>query len=853
MAEENKKEGGGMMKISGFIVDKRNLIFLIFAILIVFSVFSRSWVEVENDLTFYLPDDSETKQGLTLMDDEFVTFGTAKVMLANITYDDAKTLSEKVSEIKGVQSLTFDDTAQHYANSSALFDITFDYPEDDEQCVKKLDEVKEALAGQDIYISSTIGQDDSVTIANEMKVIIVIVAIVVVSVLILTSETFAEVPVLIITFLSAAIINMGTNYMCGKISFISNSVTIVLQLALSVDYAIIYCNRFKVEHKTMSIRDAAVVALSKAIPEICASSLTTIGGLVAMMFMKFKIGGDMGLCLIKSIFFSLFSVFLLMPGLLILFGNAMDKTKHKSFVPKINFVGKWDYFSRFVVPPVFLALVVVAYGFSSDCPYAYGQSGIETPLHNDTQVAQQMIDDTFESTNMVALVVPGHDSEKEGKLLAELETYDEVDSSLGLANVEAMDGYMLTDRLTPRQFSELLDIDYEVAELLYGAYAVDGAAYGKIVGGLSNYSVALMDMFMFLYDEVQEGYVTLDDELMDTLDNAYVQMSAAKKQLRGERYDRMLVYLTLPENDDKTYEFLDKIHEVAEKYYPDDADDIYVVGNSTNAYDFKKSFAQDNVVVSVLSILIVLVVLLGTFKSVGMPILLIIVIQGSIWINFAVPTIMDSPLFFLSYLIVSSIQMGANIDYAIVISSRFLEVKDTMPKREAIIDTLNFAFPTIITSGSMMAAAGILIGQMTSNAAIVGIGQSLGRGTIISIFIVMFILPQLLLIGEKIIDKTSFSVKNPIPRHESTGRKVVVSGIVRGEIHGTINGVVNAVVDGDVDLSVISGNVRDADSGTPVSEAPKRITGSVVESTADETDDDNNNNNTDNGGEGGEE
>ena len=310
MAEENKKENGGMMKVAGFIVDKRNLIFLIFVILTVFSAVSRNWVEVENDLTFYLPDDSETKQGLTLMDDEFVTFGTAKVMLANITYDDAKTLADKVSEIKGVQSLTFDDTAQHYANSSALFDITFDYPEDDEQCVKKLDEVKEALSGQDIFISSTIGQDDSVTIANEMKVIIVIVAIVVVSVLILTSETFAEVPVLIITFLSAAIINMGTNYMCGKISFISNSVTIVLQLALSVDYAIIYCNRFKVEHRTLSIRDAAVVALSKAIPEICASSLTTIGGLVAMMFMKFKIGGDMGLCLIKSIFFSLFSVFL---------------------------------------------------------------------------------------------------------------------------------------------------------------------------------------------------------------------------------------------------------------------------------------------------------------------------------------------------------------------------------------------------------------------------------------------------------------------------------------------------------------------------------------------------------------
>lgn len=140
-----------------------------------------------------------------------------------------------------------------------------------------------------------------------------------------------------------------------------------------------------------------------------------------------------------------------------------------------------------------------------------------------------------------------------------------------------------------------------------------------------------------------------------------------------------------------------------------------MVGNATTEYDFQKSFSRDNTVVSIVSILIVLVVLLFTFKSIGIPFLLILVIQGSIWMNFSIPAITGREIFFMSYLIVSSIQMGANIDYAIVIGSRFMEVKDEMPKREAIIDTMNFAFPTIVTSGTIMATAGILIGRMTSS------------------------------------------------------------------------------------------------------------------------------------------
>lgn len=556
------------------------------------------------------------------------------------------------------------------------------------------------------------------------------------------------------------------------------------------------------------------MALSKAIPEIASSSLTTIGGLVAMMFMQFGIGRDMALCLIRAIFLSLLSVFLLMPGLLMLFGKLMDKTRHKSFIPKIPFVGKFAYKTRFVMPVIFVALIVVAYLISSKCPYVYGYSKIDTPIQSDSQLVDEMIDESFGTSNMVALTVPAGSYDKEAKLIADLEACEEVDSCMGLANTEAMDGYMLADKLTIREFSELLELDYEVAELLYMAYAVNDENYAKLVNGLSNYSVPLIDMIMFLYDEVEEGYVTLDDDLMDTLENAHTLMKVAKDQLQGENYSRILVYLNLPEEGDETFAFLDRMHDMAGVYYPED--DVLIPGESMSQYDLYKTFQVDNTVVNVVSILAVLVVLLFTFKSAGMPVLLILVIQGAIWINFSFPALQNKPLFFMSYLIVSSIQMGANIDYAIVISGRYMELKDKMSKEQAIIETMNFAFPTIVTSGTMLAIAGILIGRMSSDGAICGIGQCLGRGTIISIIIVMFALPQILLLGEKVIEKTSFAVSIPIKMEKTTGL-IRVDGIVSGQVEGNIVGEMHGFIRGNANLLVSMGNVEQQqdDGGKP--------------------------------------
>ena len=276
---------------------------------------------------------------------------------------------------------------------------------------------------------------------------------------------------------------------------------------------------------------------------------------------------------------------------------------------------------------------------------------------------------------MMALVFPSGDYEREKRLIDDLENNQHVTSVTGLANTEAIGGYTLTDKLTPRQFSELLDVDYEVAELVYAAYAVNDSDYAKVVNGLANYKVPLIEMFMFVYQEVEEGYVTLDDSLMEKLNDADRMMNFAKKQLQGENYSRVLVYVDLPQESEETFDFIQELHGITEKYY--DEDKIYVVGESVSQYDLKKCFARDNTVTSVISILAVLIVLLFTFKSAGMPVLLIAVIQGCIWINFSFPAIQHDNLFFLGYLIVSSIQMGANIDYAIVIAGRYTELRST--------------------------------------------------------------------------------------------------------------------------------------------------------------------------------
>ncbi len=814
---ESGEKQNPIQQLSAFIVDKRKVFYLLYIGLCIFCVFSSGWVAVNDDLTSYLPAETETRRGLTVMEEEFVTFGTNRVLVDNISLVQARELEERLEKLEGVKSVEFDGTEDHYRAGAALFSITYAGTATDAVSLEALARVEETLAGYDLYVTGDTGDSASASLDAEMRMVMVIAVVIILLVLLFTSHTYMEIPVLILTFGMAALLNKGTNFIFGEISFVSNSVAVVLQLALAIDYAIILCHRYTEEREHLEAREAVITALSKAIPEISGSSMTTLSGLGAMCFMRFGIGKDLGLVLMKAIVLSLVSVFTLMPGLLMSFSGLIDRTHHRSFVPKISAWGRLAVKTRFVMPPIFALLLVGGFIFSNRCPYVYGQTTLTTFTQNESQLARQKVDGAFGSVNTMAVLVPAGDYEQEGRLLRRLDGMPQVDSVLGLANVEAMDGYVLTDRLTPRQFAEMTDLDIEAARLLYSAYAVDDESYGQLVSGVDSYGVPLIDMFMFVYEQMREGYVTLDQDMTETIEDLHAQLHDAQLQLKGENYSRMVLQLNLPEESQETFDFLDTLHTVVGRYYPEGA---LIVGNTTSDADLSSSFNNDNLLISILTIVFVILVLIFTFKSSGLPVLLILVIQGSVWINFSFPYLMQENLFFLSYLVVSSIQMGANIDYAIVIANRYTDLRKVMPLKDAVVESLNEAFPTIVTSGTILASAGVLIGFLSSTPSVASIGVCLGRGTIISIFLVMGILPQILLLGDIIIDKTAVTLKAHLPIQAHTG-VMRVEGHVRGYLSGMVDADFSGTVHGTINAAVEAGAIQPIGEESPAIRPPE--------------------------------
>lgn len=795
---KEKKEESFMIKLSTLIVDKRKGFYLVFIMLILFCLVSMDKVKVNNDLTSYLPDTTETRRGLDLMEEQFITYGTARIMVCNVTLEEAQALADQVEAMDGVSMLDFDDSEEHYHEMEALLEVTFDGDAGEAATQEKLQAVLEELSGYDVYYSSDIGQEerDADDLSDDMIVILLLAGVVIVAVLLFTSTTYAEIPVFLMTFIVAAILNKGTNYWFGTISFVTDSIAVVLQLALAVDYAIILCHRFMEEHEDKDAREAVIVALSKAIPEISSSSLTTVSGMVALMFMQFRIGYDMGIVLAKAIVLSLVSVFFLMPGLLLTFARAIDSSHHKSFVPKITAVGKFCVHTRYIMPPLMVAAVILSAVLSGKARYVYDVNTLESKTMSANRFSVSMVNQKFGVINQLAVLVPNGDYEKEARALRALSSMEEVNSCMGLANIEAMDGYMLTEQLSPREFSELIDMDIEFANLLYSAYAVNQGNYGALLNGVGQYRVPLIDMFLFIYDQKESGNVTLEEDLEETLTDAYSQISIARDQLLGQDYSRFVLELSVPVEGEETYEALERIRNTVAGVY--DYDSIYLVGNSTSNKDLSDSFGMDNTIITVLTALFVMVILLFTFQSAGLPVLLVVTIQGSIWMNFSLPYLLDEPVYFLGYLVVSAIQMGATIDYAIVITSRYMELKSYMPIKKAIVETLNQAFPTIVTSGSMLVAAGFIISNVSSNAVVAAIGLALGRGTLTSIALVLLVLPQTLLVGDIIIEKTAFTLKRDTVKPLPQGGRIRMNGHIKGYINGVIDGEFSGVIDGEM-------------------------------------------------------
>ena len=392
--------------------------------------------------------------------------------------------------------------------------------------------------------------------------------------------------------------------------------------------------------------------------------------------------------------------------------------------------------------------------------HVYSEAPLKTHNADVNRTASQAITDDFGDETVLAVVVPAGDYTQEAALLDALSALPEVKSAVGIAGTEAAGGYRLADAVDYRTFAQLSGADSTSAPALFALYAAENGAAQTAAQDLSGYQVPLLKLFEFLNDKIADGTVTLSAAQAAQVTALSSQLERASAQLEGTSYHRLVLTLAAASDGDETFALLDRIHAVVHQYYPTDS---YLVGDAMSAYGSEQTFTQDNVMVSAMSILMVMLVLLFTFRSLGMPILLTLVIQGSIWINFGITVLTGEYVLFMVYLVASAIQMGCNVDYAIVVASHYTEARADQGPREAMITALNLAFPTIITSGTMLISAGLLIGARVSSGAVAGMGRFVGVGSLITVFLVLFVLPQLLLLGDTFVRRTALPAQRRLP------------------------------------------------------------------------------------------
>ncbi len=760
-----------MKKISSFIVKYSKIILVLFAALIVYSILSINKVNIEYSVTSYLPIETDTKKALDIMDDEFVTYGTSTILIRNITYEDAYKLKEEIVDIEGVKELKFENTEDYYKESTALFSITYTGDDEDQTSINAYNEVIEKVKGYDALVAARLVDNYADQLQSDINKILIYVIIIIIIVLLFTSNSVAEVLVFLIVFGVAALLNMGTNYWFGTISFISNSVCVILQLALAIDYAIILSHRFAEEkmHANNS-EDAMIEALAKAISEIFGSSLTTISGLLALCCMTLKLGADLGLVLAKSIVCSMLTVFLLMPALMLLFSKAIDKTSHKNLVPKISFFGKAILKLRFVLPVIFLALVCVCGVLSFNVNYVYAQDSIDTSNPTEAMIANKEINRIFGSKNQFVILVPKDNNYKnEMKVVENLEKEANINEITSISNVKLNangETHSLIEEINYKDLAHFVGTDYDTAKTIFRAYCYFNSDKSK--DGLTElavfeanpdkYTCSILNLAdcAFKYNDFIEAALGDDLDALDNYHDIKEQINDAEDQLIGINYTRVVCNITTEVEAKETFALIERL----DKNIKTEVNGAIFAGESMSAYDLNSSFSTDNLLISILTIVFVYIILIFTLKNWGIPILLVATIQGAIFINFSIPVLTNTNLYFFVYLIVSAIQMGATIDYAIVSTTRYQDLVQTMDKKTAVIETLNQVFPTIITSGVILSFAGFLINFLVSDPLISTLGLALGRGTIISILSVMCVLPLLLYFFYDKLKKTDLPKSN---------------------------------------------------------------------------------------------
>ena len=691
--QKKRSQGENFQKkkfdLPDFIIRKSRAIEKVFIVMVLISAVMAPFVEVNYDLTEYLPDSVESRQGLNIMEDTFGYPGTARVMIKDVTLYEAKAYKDRLEKVDGVDRILWLDTGtnvfsgegfidytsidQYYKDDCAVMDVIFEEGDTSKKTSAAIDDMKEITGEKGCYVGMAV-QDKSVAknVRSEMQMILVIGVFMIFLVLCLTTNSWVE-PFLYLTVMGVAVvINKGTNLFLGEISFLTNSVSAVLQLAVSMDYSIFLIHAFTRYKKAgMGQTEALRAAIDEALNSIFASSLTTIVGFIVLVFMRFSIGYDMGIVLAKGIVCSLLTVVLFMPAMIIRLAGWMERTAHRPFLPEFDRLSRGIYRVRYLVLAIVAVLVLPAYMAQGMNSYMYGNDAVGAGEGTEVYADEQEIDRIFGRSNMMMALVPSGDNVRE------------------------------------REFSQ------ELSDLPY--------------------TKTVMSLSQTLPEGVPESF--LPESVTGLLHDE-------------SGWSRILIYVRSKGESEAAFRYADEISAIMKEYYPGES---YLVGATPSTQDIKATITEDYSRVNTLSLIGVFVVVMFSFKSILIPLIAMIPIEVAIFINMAVPYIAGETMIFMGYIIVSSIQLGATVDYAILTTNNYIACRKTMEKEAAAVETLKRSIPSILTSGSILTIVGYILYHISSIAAIGDMGHLIGRGAILSMLLVCTFMPALLVLGDRIL------------------------------------------------------------------------------------------------------
>lgn len=671
------------------VIKHKKIILTAFLIASILGVIISSLVSVNYNMVDYLPKEAQSTTAIKIMEDEFGgEMPNTRVMLTNVSIHEALEYKEKISLIDGVTSISwlddilgldtlktipldFLDTAivnNYYRDNNALLSLSIDSGKELSavKTIYKLIGDNNAATGEAVNAA----ESQSMSVSEVLNAMAILVPIIII-ILIISTTSWIE-PLLFLSSIGVAIaINMGTNIIFGEVSFITQTVSPILQLAVSLDYAIFLLHSFNEYRLSHEPQEAMRLAMKKAFPTVAASAATTVIGFSALMFMRFGIGADLGLNLLKGIILSFISVMIFLPVATLLCYKSIDKTKHRKFIP--NFKKSGNLLMKVRLPFMILALIIVIPSFlaQADTQFMYGMGSITeaSRVGRDTSY----IEEKFGKENALVLLVPKESMGKEGELCDELSKIPHVTSVLSFVTAV---GAEIPPEFVPKEATE---------------------------------------------------------------------------QFYSDHYSRIILYTDTEEEGEETFNTVQTVMDKAAIHY----DKYYVAGQSATLYDMKNVVSNDTQRINLVAIIGIFIVLLVTFRSLSIPLLLLFSIETAIWINLSFPYFTGKPLSFIGYLIISTVQLGATVDYAILLTNAYMNNRKTLPKKDAMRITIGDNLVAILISAGILATAGFTLAFTTSNPIIGELGILLGRGTVLSFTMVVCVLPALLLSLDSFIRKTT--------------------------------------------------------------------------------------------------